>query len=186
MSRAQPQEPYYTREAFREWCAAQNGGRYERVGGQIVAMSPERLGHVRVKSNVFIALRAAIQAAGVPCEAIADGMTVETGDNDYEPDALVNCGPPMDDDAVSATNPVVIVEVLSPSTAATDTGGKLADYFMVPSVIHYLIIHPTRRTVIHHRREASGGIATTILSSGDIRLDPPGLSLTMEAFYTAG
>jgi Uma2 family endonuclease len=186
MSRPLPQEQTYTREEFRRWCAAQTGGRYERVDGTIVAMSPERLSHIRAKSNVFIALRAAIRAAGVQCEAVADGMTVETGDNDYEPDALVNCGPPMEDDAISATNPVIIVEVLSPSTAGTDTGGKLAGYFQVPSVAHYLIIHPTKRTVIHHQRKASGGIATRILSSGEIALAPPGISLMVEEFYAAG
>ena len=185
MSRPQPKEPYYTREAFRQWCATQTGGRYERVGGHIVAMSPERLDHIRVKVRVFNALDRAIAAAGVGCEAISDGMTVEAGDNDYEPDALVNCGPHMPGDAVSATNPVIIVEVLSPSTAATDTGGKLADYFQLPSVAHYLIVHPTKRTVIHHQRKASGGIATRILSTGELHLDPPGISMTVEEFYPA-
>ena len=175
MSRPQqPQEQIYTREAFRQWCAAQTGGRYERVGGYIVAMAPERLGHVRAKSRVFNALQRAIQAADVQCEAVADGMTVETGDNDYEPDALVNCGPPMDDDAISATNPIILVEVLSPSTMATDTGGKLADYFLVPSVVHYLIVHPAKRSVIHHRRETSAIIATRILSSGELHLRSAG------------
>ncbi len=186
MSRPQPQEQTYTREEFRQWCAAQSGGRYERVGGYIVAMAPERLGHVRVKYRITKALERAILTAGVRCEAVADGMTVETGDNDYEPDALVNCGPPMGDDAISATNPVVIVEVLSPSTAGADTGGKLAGYFEVPSVAHYLIVHPTKRTVIHHRRDQSGSIVTRIMASGEIRLDPPGLSLMVEEFYAAG
>lgn len=186
MSRSQPHEQTYTREEFRRWCATQNGGRYERVGGHIIAMSPERIGHVRVKNRVVRALERAIRDAGVPCEAMADGVTVETGDNDYEPDALVNCGSPPDDDEISATNPVIIVEVLSPSTAGTDTGGKLADYFMVPSVAHYLIVHPTKRTVIHHRRDESGSIATRILASGEIKLDPPGLSLMVEEFYAAG
>jgi Uma2 family endonuclease len=186
MSRPQPQEPYYTREEFRQWCAAQNGRRYERVDGRIVAMAPERVGRARVKGNVFVALRRAILAAGIPCEAIPDGVTVETGDNDYEPDALVNCGPPMDNDATSATNPVIIVEVLSPSTAGTDTGGKLAGYFEVPSVAHYLIVHPTKRTVIHHRRDESGSIVTKIMASGEIKLDPPGLSIMVEEFYAAG
>jgi Uma2 family endonuclease len=183
MSRPRSKEPTYTREEFRRWCAAQNGGRYERVGGHIVAMSPERAAHVRVKGRVFNALQRAIRAAGVQCEAMPDGVTVETGDNDYEPDALVNCGPPIDDDAISAPNAVIIVEVLSPSTAGTDTGGKLADYFQVLSVAHYLIVHPTKRSVIHHRREASGGIATRILASGEIQLDPPGISVMVEEFY---
>ena len=186
MSRPQPPAPYYTREEFRRWCASQNGGRYERVGGHIVAMAPERIGHVRMKNRVVRALERAIRDSGVPCEAMADGVTVETGDNDYEPDALVNCGPPPGDDEISATNPIVIIEVLSPSTAATDTGGKLVGYFEVPSVAHYLIVHPTERTVIHHRRVESGSIATQILTGGEIRLDPPGLSLMVEEFYPAG
>jgi Uma2 family endonuclease len=185
MSRPQPQELTYTREEYRRWCAAQTSGRYERVDGQIVAMASERVGHVRAKSRVFKALERAILAAGVQCEAMADGVTVETGDNDYEPDALVNCGPPIDDDAISAPNPVIIVEVLSPSTAATDTGGKLAGYFEIPSVAHYLIVHPAKKSVIHHRREASGGIATRILASGAIQLDPPGIAVMVEEFYTS-
>jgi Uma2 family endonuclease len=156
------------------------------VAGHIVAMAPERLGHVRAKNRVVRALERAIRDAGVPCEAMADGVTVETGDNDYQPDALVNCGPPPDDDAISATNPIVIIEVLSPTTASTDTGGKLADYFQIASVAHYLIVHPTRRSVIHHRRGEAGSIATRILASGEIVLDPPGLSLTVEEFYAAG
>ena len=183
MIRQDPPAQAYTREAFWQWCAEHAGHRYERVGGRIVAMSPERAAHVRVKGRVFTALQRAIQMASVPCEAMPDGVTVETGDNDYVPDALVNCGLPMVDDAVSAPNPVIVVEVLSPSTAGTDTGGKLAGYFNVPSVAHYLIIHPTRRSVIHHRRETSGGIATRILSSGLIRLDPPGISVMVESFY---
>jgi Uma2 family endonuclease len=89
----------------------------------------------------------------------------------------------MDDDAISATNPVIIVEVLSSSTAGTDTGGKLAGYFLVPSIAHYLVIHPTKKSVIHHRREPSGSIATRILASGEIQLDPPGIAVMVEEFY---
>jgi Uma2 family endonuclease len=63
MRRPHPQELIYTREAYRQWCAAQNGGRYERVDGQIVAMSPERAAHARVKGRVFNALQRAIPAA---------------------------------------------------------------------------------------------------------------------------
>jgi Uma2 family endonuclease len=133
----------YSREEFRRWCEAQTTGRYERVDGRIVARAPERGAHLRVKGAIYKALDRAVTVAGVPCQALPDGAAVETGDSDYEPDALVNCGEPMADDAVAAPNPVIIVEVLSPGTTATDTGGKLADYFRVPSVAHYLIVHPT-------------------------------------------
>ncbi len=144
--------------------------------------APERGAHLRMKAAVYKALERAIADAGVACQALPDGATVETGDSDYEPDALVNCGTPMDDDAVAAPNPVVIVEVLSPGTEATDTGGKLADYFTVPSVHHYLIVHPTRRTVTHHRRTPAG-IETRIIVNGPIAMDPPGISISVEELY---
>ena len=174
---------YYSREEFRRWCEVQPTGRYERVDGRIVAMAPERGAHLRVKGAVYKALDRAIAIAGVECQALPDGATVETGDSDYEPDALVNCGEAMADDAIAAPNPVIVVEVLSPVTATTDTGGKLADYFRVPSIAHYLIVHPIRRTVTHHRRTGAR-IETLVVVNGPITLDPPGIVITVEELNT--
>ena len=172
----------YSREEFRQWCESQPTGRYERVDGRIVAMAPERGAHLRVKGAVYRALDRAIAMAGVDCQALPDGATVETGDSDYEPDALVNCGEPMADNAIAAPNPVIIVEVLSPGTAATDTGGKLADYFRVPSVAHYLIVHPIRRMITHHRRTGAS-IDTLVVVNGPITMDPPRIVITVEELY---
>ena len=171
-----------SREEYRLWCASQPRGRYERIDGRIVAMAPERGAHLRRKAAVWQALDRAIRAAGVACQALPDGATVETGESDYEPDALINCGAPMDDDAVAAPNPVVIVEVLSPGTASSDTGAKLAGYFQVLSVVHYLIVHPTKRMIIHHRR-TDQGIATHLVASGAVVLDPPGIVVSVEEIY---
>ncbi len=88
----------------------------------------------------------------------------------------------MGDDAVAAPNPVIIVEVLSPGTASTDTCGKLADYFRVPSVAHYLIVHPIRRMFTHHRRTGTS-IDTLVLVNGPITMDPPGIVITVEELY---
>jgi Uma2 family endonuclease len=101
---------------------------------------------------------------------------------DYEPDALVNCGPPLPLDAVAATNPVVVVEVLSPSTQSIDAGDKLADYFRLPSVRHYLLVRTRRREVVHHER-LGDRIETRIVNTGTIALDPPGLVVAMDDFY---
>jgi Uma2 family endonuclease len=183
MNLASPKaEGYFSRVAFRRWYDAQPKGRYERVDGRIVAMAPERGAHLRVKGALYKALDRAVRLAGIPCQVLPDGATVETGDSDYEPDALVNCGEPMADDAIAAPHPVIIVEVLSPGTASTDTGGKLADYFRVPSVAHYLIVHPTRRTVTHHRRTGAG-IDTQIVVSGPITMTPPGIVITVDEIY---
>ena len=83
------------------------GGRTERplraVAGVPVRMLPEPVVHVRLKYQVWAALDRAIRAAGLDCEALGDGITVEVGDDtDYEPDAVVNGGPPVHPDAFAA------------------------------------------------------------------------------------
>jgi Uma2 family endonuclease len=182
MNRSAPQtDRRYSREEYRLWYEDQPG-RYERIDGRIVAMAPERGAHLMVKGAVYTALKRALVAAGLRCQALPDGATVETGDSDYEPDATVNCGEPMGLDAIVVPNPVIVVEVLSPTTRSTDTGAKLEGYFTRPSIAHYLIVHPTKRTVIHHRRNGDG-IDTRILASGPIVLDPPGMTITVEELY---
>ncbi len=173
-----------SRQEYRRWYESQPGGRYERVDGRIVAMAPERGAHLRIKGAVYKALDRAVEAARVACQALPDGATVETGDSDYEPDALVNFGQPMDDDATAAPNPVIVVEVLSPGTMSTDTGAKLIGYFRVPSIAHYLIVHATRRAIIHHRR-VDDRIETRLLFSGAVAMDPPGIAITLEEIYGA-
>jgi Uma2 family endonuclease len=171
-----------TREEFHRWAEGQNG-RYERIAGEPVAMSPESARHVRLKSHVWAALDRAIREAGLDCEALADGMTVEVDDEtDYEPDTLVNCGPAVSPDATAATNPVVVVEVLSPSTQSVDSGEKLADYFRVPSIQHYLVVRARRQEIIHHRRSGDE-IVSRAVNLGVIRLDPPGIVLDVAEVY---
>ena len=155
----------------------------ERVGGEVVAMTPERVGHVQIKTRVGRRSTWAVRETGLACEALGDGVTVEVDeDTDYEPDALVNCGKALDPDAIAATNPVIVVEVLSPATAVVDAGGKLAGYFRAPSIRHYLIVHPRRREVIYHERKGDR-IETRIVTSGQITMDPPRVAVRIEEFY---
>jgi Uma2 family endonuclease len=171
-----------SREDFRCWAEGQSV-RYERVCGEPVAMSPERIQHVRVKARVWAALDRAIASAGVNCEALNDGVTLEIDeDTDYEPDAVVNCGPPALPDDVAATNPVIVVEVLSPSTQSIDTSDKLAGYFKLAAVQHYLIVSTRHREVIHHRRQGDA-IVSRVVNIGTIQLDPPGITVDMAEFY---
>jgi Uma2 family endonuclease len=107
---------HLSREEFCRWAEGQRG-RYERIAGEPVAMSREHKEHVRLKNRVWSALDRAIQTADLPCEALGDGVTIEIDDDtDYKPDAVVNCGRLAPGKAVAVTNPVVVVEVLSPAT----------------------------------------------------------------------
>jgi Uma2 family endonuclease len=165
-----------TVDEFLLW-AEDRPGRYELVDGEVFAMSPERARHARVKVTVYLALARAIRKAGLPCEALADGMTVRIeARTAFEPDALVYCGERLSGDAIEVPNPMVVVEVMSPGNQGQDTGTKLAGYFRVRSVEHYLIVDPVRRIVIHHRR-AGDVVEARIAGEGTLRLDPPGLDL---------
>lgn len=171
-----------SREEFRRWAEGQTG-RYERVCGEPIAMAPERIQHVRVKTRVWAALDRAIAAAGVDCEALGDGVTIEVDDEtDYEPDVVVNCGPPASPDDIAAPNPVIVVEVLSPGTQSIDTGEKLTGYFRLPSVQHYLIVSTRRRELVHHRREGDA-VISRVINIGPVYLDPPGLSVDIAELY---
>jgi Uma2 family endonuclease len=128
-------------------------------------------------------LRQGIQAGRLPCEAITDGAGVEIGgDDDFEPDAIVRCGERLADDATKVPDPLIVVEVLSPSTSATDRTTKLEKYFRLPSVQHYLIVWADRRRVVHHRRDGAS-VATSVHTEGAITLDPPGMLFDVAALY---
>ena len=101
----------------------------------------------------------------------------------YEPDAAMRCGEPLPDEAVLYDDPMIVVEIQSPSTSNVDANSKLTNYFRLPSVQHYLILRAQRPTVIHHRRQPDGTIQTRILASGELRLDPPGLTLDVAALF---
>ena len=107
-------------DQFLAWYAAQPDGHFELIDGEVVEMSPERSIHNLTKYHVVRALAEAIIAAKVDCTAYTDGMGVRIGDDNHiEPDASIQIGKPLDRDSQILTAPVVVVEVLSPSTAKT-------------------------------------------------------------------
>jgi Uma2 family endonuclease len=139
-------------------------------------MAPERVTHNRIKSNLVVVFRSSIAAAGLGCEVFTDGMTVPIDKHTaYEPDASVRCGSPLPGNQMTVPDPVIVAEVLSPTTRHHDTSAKLIGYFKLPSVAHYLVIDPDLRTVTHHAR---GGALVT-LGSGVLCLDPPGLEIAV-------
>ena len=177
--------PRMTVEEFLQWAEGRDG-RFELIGGEVVAQAAERARHWEIKLATHIALVNAVKMRGGGCHVVPDGATVRVDEQTaYEPDALIYCGPKVDGDAMIVENPVVVVEVLSPTTGRNDKGRKLADYFRVPSIVHYLIIDAEAPLIIHHERRPDGAILTHILREGAARLDPPGIELALAEIYTA-
>jgi Uma2 family endonuclease len=175
-----PVPAHMTTDAFIAWAMEQpEGEQYELEKGRVIAMAPERSGHALVKFDVARRMADAVERAGLPCEVYPDGMAVQIDDTTtYEPDALVRCGPKVPPDTLKLTDPIVVVEVLSPSTRARDNGEKLIGYFSVPSIQHYLLIRTEDLAVIHHSRNPDGTILTRIVHDGTLVLDPPGITVT--------
>ena len=170
-------------DAFLLWADGRDG-RWELRDGQPVMMAPERAAHALTKFAAQKALENGITSARLPCRVFPDGMTVRIAPRTaFEPDALVVCPPPSDLNTMEIPNPVVVVEVLSPSTAADDHGVKLDGYFSLPSIAHYLILDADRRVMIHHRRAHAGAIETRVLREGKVILDPPGFEAQVAAFF---
>lgn len=167
-------------DEFLVWAEGRDG-KYELDDGAVVAMAPETVRHVRSKFAVQLTLANAIRAGGLPCEAFIDGIAVRiTPTTSYIPDVLVHCGERLTGDVRETASPIVVVEVLSPTSGYRDVGIKLAGYFSVPAIHHYLIVHPEQRLVIHHARGEGDMIATRILAEGTLVLDPPGLTVQIE------
>ncbi|MBX9824694.1 MAG: Uma2 family endonuclease [Xanthobacteraceae bacterium] len=168
-----------TVDEYLAWAERQEG-RFELFGGLVYAMTPERAEHAEIKYAIQSALLAALRRAGAPCHMLPDGMTVRVDAHTaHEPDALVYCGPKIPADAIEVPNPMIVVEVLSPTTRHIDASAKLAGYFRIASVHHYLIVDLDQRIVIHHRRDTGDAIATKIMGQGSLGLDPPGIELAV-------
>ena len=141
-------------DAFLAWASDQpDGQRYDLAAGEVVAMAPDRAAHTLVKLAVAQVLGDAARRGGLLCQVFPDGMAVWIDDATvYEPDASVRCGPRLADDAIEYADPVIVVEVLSPSMRARDADAKLHDYFRLQPVRHYLILCIDMSSAIHHAR----------------------------------
>ncbi len=122
-----PTDPFYHKLTVDEFLAMDFGDRkVELVDGVIYAMTGGKRSHARVQRNLVAFLRQALRGSG--CSAYTDfGVPVEER-NAFYPDVAVECGQPdtgLRDEEQLLKAPVVIIEVLSPTTKTFDQGTKL-------------------------------------------------------------
>ena len=124
---------------FLDWDATQTQ-RHEFVGGEVFAMAGASEAHVTATLNVAMALRQHLQ--GSPCRTFITDMKlrVEAADAFFYPDVMVTCSAADTADALVKREPTLLVEVLSPATAAYDRGDKFAAYRRLPSLREYLLV----------------------------------------------
>jgi Uma2 family endonuclease len=171
-------------DEFLAWAARQEEGKFELIDGVVVMQQSQQWSHAKTKAMVFLALMEAVERAGIPFYVAPDGPTVRISKRKgFVPDALVAALPEPAPDSLTITNPAIVVEVLSPSSAKIDATTKLAGYFEVPSIQHYLVVDAEGRTITHHKRASGDVLETRIVGDGTLRLDPPGIELDVARVF---
>ena len=136
--------------------------RSEYLNGEIIAMSGASFAHNLITGNIFGQLYTRLK--GSECVVFANEMRVSipTAKSYFYPDIGVVCGEPRFEDEVFDTllNPIVIVEVLSPSTEAYDRGDKFAHYRHLQSLQEYILVSQDKVRVDHYARDAAQWILT--------------------------
>jgi Uma2 family endonuclease len=167
---------------FLAWSEQQPDDRHELVDGRVVGMTRDTVRHNMTKAAVWRVLDGAVQAARLPCLTFVDGVGVQINDKTLRiPDVLIQCGAAPDFDALIVDRPLIVVEVVSPSSEHDDFEAKFLEYFSVASIQHYLIVHSEKRAVVHHQRNEHGTIDSRIAHDGDIALAPPGITVPVAA-----
>jgi Uma2 family endonuclease len=162
--------------------------RHEYLDGEIYAMAGGSPDHAALAAAVIASVGPRLPPG---CRTFTSDLRVrvpDTGLSTY-PDAAVICGRTQRaaDDPLAVVNPVVLVEVTSPSTEEYDRGEKLRHYKHLSSVREVLVVsHREPRLTIHRRDEAG---AWTVIEAGagqELVLESLGARLAVDDVYRAG
>ena len=168
-------------DAFLAWEALQ-AERHDFVAGEVFAMAGAEDRHVTVSLNVAIALRQHL--AGTPCRTFIADMKVQAQDAFFYPDVLVSCSEADRASALVKREPKLIVEVLSPSTAAYDRGEKFARYRSIAALEELAFIDlDTRRTDVHRKGSDGLWVLHPFEAGETVTLASVGLSLSPAVLF---
>ena len=158
--------------------------RYECIDGEPVKMTGGKLNHFRIISQLQALLEGSLSA--VDCEVLGSGMLVRVGDASLvAPDVSVVCGEPETEaDSRILLNPILVVEVLSPSSINHDRVVKRDFYESVDSIQAYLIVDQDRMWAELYTRGETGWHLQTFNAPGDrIPLEALDCSLPLSDIY---
>lgn len=155
--------------------------RYEFDGVDPVAMTGGTRAHADIQANLTTALRTRLR--GKPCRFYGSDLKIRTADDHIRyPDGFVTCTGGENASTI-VSDPVVIFEVLSPSTAATDRITKAREYQAMPSVQRYVMLEQDRIGATVYAR-ASGDWKHQILIEDSVLLLPEiGVELPLTELY---
>jgi len=152
MSETQPRTQW-TWEQYLDWEARQPI-RYELVDREIYAMGGGTAARDMISFNIRMALQRQVEGTG--CRAHGSDLKIHTGtDTGRYPDVHVDCGK-WAPGPLAASNPVLVVEVLSKRTENIDRSLKLRDYAATPSIRYYILLSQSKRMALVYGRDEHG------------------------------
>jgi Uma2 family endonuclease len=156
--------------------------KHEYVAGDVYAMTGGTRRHNYIAGNIFTRLRLA--ARGGPCRVYMSDVKLRAArDVVYYPDVMVACGPEGTDPLVEDA-PCVVVEVLSPTTQATDRREKAMVYKQLAGLRAYVIVEQERRRVQRHWRDDEGAWwHEDVADTGRVAFPCPAVELTLDEIY---
>jgi len=148
-------KPTFTATDYLAWEPSQLD-RHEYIDGEVFAMAGAEDRHVTVSLNVAMALRQHL--SGSACRTYISDMRVHvaSANSYFYPDVLVTCSAGDTARPVFKTEPKLIIEVLSPGTAAYDRGLKFSCYRQLASLEEYVLIDPETRSTDGYRKGQDG------------------------------
>ncbi|HEY1431930.1 MAG TPA: Uma2 family endonuclease [Stellaceae bacterium] len=158
--------------------------RYELLDGMVIAMAPPAPAHGFLAARLCAGIEAALQSRR-PCMVQVEAGIARPDRDDvcYVADLAVTCHSPRRGDQL-ISNPVLIVEVLSPRTGLFDRQTKVADYRRIPSVEEILLIDSTSVFAEVLRREGDRWITEIIRGPhATLSLASIGLTAAMSELY---
>jgi Uma2 family endonuclease len=180
---SEPALRYMTVDEFLDWEDGTDT-RYELIGGVVLAMAPPAPAHGRLSANLIEAIGPHLRSRR-PCAAYTEAGIVRPDRHDtcYVADIAVTCEPPRAEDRL-IRDPILIVEILSPSTARSDLQNKASDYRQISSVQEILLIDSTSIFAEVLRREGEQWISEIVQGPAAIlSLRSVPLSIAMSEVY---
>ena len=153
--------------------------KHDFFDGEIFARTGADIAHNLIGLNFAASFRQALR--GQPCKVLMEGvqLAVQEGRHYTYPDVMITCDP-IDQQAKRIVKaPILLIEVLSPSTAEYDRGRKFNQYKQLPSLQHYLLVSQTSWLVEWYRREANNIWSFTALVEADDALFIPDLNINL-------
>lgn len=161
--------------------------KHEYYNGEVYAMAGAAWEHIVINGNISSAISAGIVGKG--CRAGSSDLKVHIEElNSFTyPDTVVVCGPPEFHGSRRdiITNPTLVVEVLSESTASFDRGMKFTLYRSLPSLREYVLIEQRYMQVDCYHRTANGDWVFSGYTNPDdiVQLRSLGIQIPLRQIY---